>query len=112
MINIQKLDKEVSAVAPIHGVSVGNANDKSTWRIDFKDEVTTQQKTDAQAALGAFVDGPDTDEERIDRAFPDTDVARVIFRVFVGFENRIRILEGRPTVSAAQVRDALKSMLS
>lgn len=54
----QKLNAAIAAVCPIHGVSIGVSSgrvaDKATWRIDFKDEATTQQKAAAQAALEAF----------------------------------------------------------
>lgn len=44
----------VAAVCPIHGVSVGRSNDKATWRIDFKDEATAEQRAAAQAVIDAF----------------------------------------------------------
>lgn len=49
MINIQKLDHELKqAEIPIHGV--GFKKDGSV-RIDFKDEATKAQKTEAQTIL-------------------------------------------------------------
>lgn len=62
-MNISKLDSAVKAVCPIHGVSVGDAADKATWRIDHKDEATAQQKVAAQSVVDAF-----------DPAEPDTPV--------------------------------------
>lgn len=49
-----KLDAAVRAVCPIHGISIGRADDKATWRIDFKEEATTEQRTDAEAVKQAF----------------------------------------------------------
>lgn len=49
-----KIDVAISAVAPIHGVSIGNVDDKKTWRIDFKDEATPEQRAAAQAVIEAF----------------------------------------------------------
>ena len=51
---INKLDAAIRAVCPIHGVSIGKKDDKSTWRIDFKDEATTEQRASAQAVIDAF----------------------------------------------------------
>lgn len=51
---IQRLDAALRAVCPIRGVSVGNAADKATWRIDFDPAATAQQRTDAAAVLSAF----------------------------------------------------------
>ena len=50
----QALDKAVKAVAPIHGVSIGKKNVKSTWRIDFKDEATQAEKDAAQLVIDNF----------------------------------------------------------
>lgn len=44
----------VSAVAPIHGVSIGSWADRQSWRIDFADGVSNADKTAAQAVLANF----------------------------------------------------------
>lgn len=41
-------------VAPISGVSIRDPKDKSTWRIDFKDNVTAEQHAAAMQVLAAF----------------------------------------------------------
>lgn len=51
---IEQLTKALGQIAPIHGVSIGRRNDKSTWRIDFKDEATAEQRAAAQAVIDAF----------------------------------------------------------
>ena len=48
------LDAAVKAVCPIDGVSIGVPGDKATWRIDFKDEASAQQRAAAEAVLAAF----------------------------------------------------------
>lgn len=53
-MNIVELDKALKAVCPILGVSIGRVNDKSTWRIDFTDEATSEQRAAAQAVVDAF----------------------------------------------------------
>lgn len=52
------LHKALQAAAPIDGVSIGNDADKATWKIQFANTATTQQKTAAQAALTSFVYDP------------------------------------------------------
>jgi hypothetical protein len=52
-----EVDKAVKAVCPIHGVSIGVVGDKNTWRIDFKPEATTQERTDAQTVVTNFDTG-------------------------------------------------------
>ena len=54
---------------------------------------------------------PPTDEERIDAAFPQTDVARVIFEALFDQENRLRALEGGVAITRAQFKAFLKSKL-
>lgn len=51
---ISNLDAAIKAVAPIHGISVGRKDDKATWRIDFKEEATAEQRAAAQAVIDAF----------------------------------------------------------
>lgn len=55
------LDSKIKEVSPVHGVSVGDPSDKSTWRIDFKAEATQAQRDAAQAV----VDGFDFQKEKV-----------------------------------------------
>ena len=49
------LDQKIKSVCPIEGVSIGQQDDKSTWRIGFKPEATQAQRAQAQAVVNAFV---------------------------------------------------------
>lgn len=49
------LDQAIKAVCPIHGVSFGKLDDKSTWRINFANEATDKQKAEAQKIIDDFV---------------------------------------------------------
>lgn len=49
-----KLDAAIKAVCPIHGVSIGRADDKQTWRIDYADDATAEQREAAQSVLVSF----------------------------------------------------------
>lgn len=51
---IQKLTGQISEVCPIHGVSIGATDDKSTWRVDFIDSPTPEQETAVAAVIDAF----------------------------------------------------------
>lgn len=44
----------ISPICPIDGVSIGRKNNKTTWRIDFKDSATEQQKNDAFRIIDKF----------------------------------------------------------
>lgn len=48
------LDDAIRAVCPIHGVSIGRQNDKTTWRIDFTLDAAPEQRVAAQAVVDAF----------------------------------------------------------
>ena len=50
----EKLDAAIKAVCPIHGVSIGRKDDKQTWRVDFKDEATAQQRAQASNVVINF----------------------------------------------------------
>ena len=52
-MNLLKLHDAVAAVCPIHGVSVGDGENKTTWIISFKDEATNEEKAAAQAVIDA-----------------------------------------------------------
>ncbi len=52
---IQKLDEAIRGVCPINHISIEDEDDLSTVNINFKDEATAQQKSDAQAVVEAFV---------------------------------------------------------
>jgi hypothetical protein len=51
---IQQLHEQVSAVCPIAGISIGRLDDKATWRIDFVDAATPQQRAAAAAIVSGF----------------------------------------------------------
>jgi hypothetical protein len=47
-------DQLVAAGLPIHGVSIGNPDDKSTWRVDYKDEATNEHALIATQIITDF----------------------------------------------------------
>lgn len=51
---IKTLHKSILAACPINGVSIGNVADKSTWRIDFHQSATQDQKINAMLAVAKF----------------------------------------------------------
>lgn len=51
---IQQLQRQISQVCPIGGVSLGRLDDKATWRIAFAPAATAGQIAAANAALAAF----------------------------------------------------------
>jgi len=57
------------------------------------------------------VDYVPTDEDRIDSAFPQTDIARVVFGAFFEVANRLQVLEGKQPITKPQLRAWLKSKL-
>ncbi len=61
--NIERLHELIASLAPIDSVSIGRWNDKETWRIDFKEEATDEQKQLAQTTLENFDPNYFTDDE-------------------------------------------------
>lgn len=62
-----KLDAAIRAVCPIHGISIGRKDDKTTWRIDFTSEATEEQKAAARAVLASFDPNPSRKDEILAR---------------------------------------------
>ena len=50
----QALHTTIEAVCPIVGVSIGAADDKTTWRVNFKPTATPDQQAAALAVLATF----------------------------------------------------------
>lgn len=49
------LDEMIKRICPVHGISFGNINNRKTWRIDFTEEATDEQKNSAMKAMDEFV---------------------------------------------------------
>lgn len=54
------------ALIPIHGVSIGRADDRNTWQIDYTVSATSQQRADGEALRLTYNPATDT-------AFADDD---------------------------------------
>lgn len=50
----QQLHRQISQVCPIAGVSIGTIDDKRTWRVDFAEGATTEQRAAANAVITSF----------------------------------------------------------
>lgn len=71
MKQAKELHEAIASVCPIDGVSIGDKNDKTKWRVSYKPEATPQQLTAAQGVIDAFVwdETPDdpSDSDKRDR---------------------------------------------
>ena len=50
----QALSRAIASVCPIDGVSVGDWGDRDTWRIDYSDDATDEERDAADTALAEF----------------------------------------------------------
>ena len=50
-----RLHLAINAIVPIVGVSVGDPNDKTTWRVSYVQEPTDDQRAKVQEVIEAFV---------------------------------------------------------
>lgn len=62
------IDQQVKAICPIHGISFYDINDNKTWRIDFAEDATEEQKAAARILVDNFTW---TDAEESAAAFAD-----------------------------------------
>lgn len=110
-ITLSRLNELISSIAPIHGVSIGRWDDRTSWRIDFKNEATELERSAALSSLNNF-DQHDTVADEMfekDMRIDALDIATL--QVVFNHENRIRALENRPTVSLSQFKNAIKSLM-
>lgn len=56
------LTKRIEEVAPISGVSIGNIQDKSTWKVHFKDNATEEHIKYAMEIISLFDYGKEEKE--------------------------------------------------
>ena len=102
-------------MARFHRFVDGATGEVTVVQFTAEEEAAEDQRiadNDAQELLES------TDEFRIDAAFPQTDVARVLFEVIWTFANQIEALEtgvifdpDNPIFTRAQVKTKLKNLL-
>jgi hypothetical protein len=101
-ISTGALHAAIAAVCPIVGLSLGRLDDRSTWVIDFDPAATAPQRTAAQNIVATFTPTVPPLSDAIDA---------LVLKVLFNHENRIRTLEGKAAISAAQFKTALVSVL-
>jgi hypothetical protein len=92
----------VAAVCPIIGVSIAKPDDRATWVVDFDPAATAPQRLAAQNVVATFTPTVPPLSDAIDA---------LVLKVLFNHENRIRVLEGKAAISAAQFKTALVSVL-
>ena len=97
MLNYELIDKALKAVAPIHGCSFGKVEDKSTWRIDFKDEATQSEKDAAQLVVDNFdINAKDPITERMkEYGTPVEQLERIIENGLAAEQTRVSEIKAR-----------------
>lgn len=94
-MDILQLSSKISAVCPIDGVSIGRKNDKSSWRIDYKQEATDEQRAAAQAIVAAF----DADAETVPQSVTPYQARMALLGV--GLLSSVDTLMGDPSTPQA-----------
>lgn len=65
---LKRLYEFIAAIAPIEGIAIGDPAKRETWRIDFAQNATAQQRTAAANALAAFDPNAPEDLDALDNA--------------------------------------------
>jgi hypothetical protein len=76
---LANLTEAMSKIAPIIGVSIGRLDDRSTWRIDYHDEATPEQRAAAEAAMASWSELASRMEEYAGKVDSDAESARLRF---------------------------------
>lgn len=114
---VTALDKAVRAVCPIDSVSLGNINDKATWKAQFSPAATTQQKAAAATAIANFVydpvaDGQSDDMDQLNAALAEQgSIVRALAMVMFAEVNKLRVKDGDPAYTLAQFKTALQAQM-
>ena len=112
MNKIAELDAVVKAVAPILGVSVGRWDDRKTWRIDFADAATEEQKRTAASVVASFdYATPSADETRRDSIARDAGRSALVERLGAATAAEIDAWVEQSATNLAGTRAVLKSLL-
>lgn len=96
------------------GVSIGNASDKSTWRIDFFESATPEQRASAQAIILALDYNAYVDAEMTRKATISSNVGLVtlIDKMRNASNNQIDVwVDTRAPTLASDARDVLKAII-
>lgn len=106
-----RLNKTISALAPIDGVSVGTSGDSATCRIDFQAVATAPQRTAAQSALAAFDWSDAATDVWMDAQHPNRTTLRQQAAAAVAANNvYLAIASPSNAQAAAQVRALTQQM--
>lgn len=111
-MNILYLHSLIAAQAPIDGVSVADATDKSTWRVDFQAGATAAQRTAAQSVIDNYDPlTPTQAETDYFKQLKIDAIDAVQLQIAFNHENRIRALEGgKQPITATQFKTAVKAL--
>lgn len=113
---IPRLDQAIKQVCPIDGISIGDPNDKKTWRIDFKDNVTLAEKTAAFSVVQTFDMSPlsivEKDLDDLNTALStEGSIVRALALVMFEEVNKLRKLSGQSEYNLTQFKTALKNKM-
>jgi len=103
------LDADIRAVCPIDGVRVGDDNDRATWVCQFKAAATSPQRTAAQNVINTFDMSPAASAQREKESQIDGIPAQVKKWIH-DVDNRVRVLEGQPTRTPAQLKSYVSGL--
>jgi hypothetical protein len=82
-----ELHSSIAAICPIRGVSVGDWNDRRTWRVDFDPAATAAQRAAAQSVMDTF---DPVGQSRDELIASDADYADLLNRLRADQRNRSR----------------------
>lgn len=97
------LDQEIKKVCPIDGISFGDVNDRSTWKIHPTAQATPEQITAAQAALDSFTYTPEL-QATYDKTYRDR-AAKSDLGIMANFNTA---LIANPSLTLTQYLDSLE----
>lgn len=62
----ERLDASIQKIVPISGISIGDPDDRTTWRVRYSAEPTTEQRKAVAALLDGFDASPEADQQYVE----------------------------------------------
>lgn len=108
---IGHLHEAIESVCPIDGVSIGDESDRTTWRVDYCDAATSQQRAAADQVLASYDPLDWVKADYVRRLAADAEAARLRF-LTPGTGKALEYLEKRDQAAAvhAMGEEAARAM--
>lgn len=107
-MNAGKLHQKLEKIAPVVSVSIGDANDKSTWKIEYKDAPSAEQVALINSMIASYVPlTPEQIQANLEHESylmsTDKDVALYVEQISAGLKTNLSAEEFKDLASSREL---------